>query len=107
MRAHQSMGRRGPWRTAVLAVLVGAISLATTATAYAQSNDSSNSGDVAGNLPFATYLLIPLALVIAFVTAVALGERGESEPGEQRAGGLTRALARRHDAAGSNEGEAS
>jgi hypothetical protein len=107
MRAHPLVGKRGPWRTGVVAMLAGAIPLATAGAAYAQG-DSSKSGDVAGNLPFAIYLLIPLALVVAFVTAVALGERGEPEPGEQRAGGLTRALGRRGEAAaGSSEGESS
>ncbi|HEX6311317.1 MAG TPA: hypothetical protein VF152_06790 [Acidimicrobiia bacterium] len=70
-------------------------SLATVTAAHAQSGDSSASGDVAGNLPAAIYLLIPLALALAFVTAVALGDRGEPDPGEHRSGGLTRALGRR------------
>lgn len=67
----------------------------TIAAAYAQAGDPSRSGDVAGNLPFAVYLLIPLVLGLALLTAIALGPRGEPEPRERRAGGVTRALGRR------------
>jgi hypothetical protein len=103
MRGHWLRRRRGPWRAAIVIALVGLTSLATMATAHAQSGDSSKSGDVAGNLPFSIYLLIPLALVLAFVTAIALGERGEPEAEERRAGGISRALGRR--GAGASEGE--
>jgi hypothetical protein len=52
-------------------------------------------GDLVGNLPFAVYLLIPLALGLALLTAVVLGPLGEPDPSEHRAGGVSRALGRR------------
>jgi len=51
-------------------------------------------GDLVGNLPFGVYLLIPLALALALLTAVVLGPRGEPDPAARRAGGVTRALGR-------------
>jgi hypothetical protein len=95
---------RGLWRTVVASALVGLVSIATMAAAHAQSGDSSKHGDVAGNLPFAIYLLIPLGLVLALVTAIVLGERGDPEGDEVRAGGITRALGRRGATPGPPEG---
>jgi hypothetical protein len=106
MRGHWLRRRRGPWRTVIVIAVVCVTSLATMATATAQSGDSSKSGDIAGNLPLSIYLLIPLGLALAFVTAIALGERGEPEAEERRAGGITRALGRRR-AAGATEGDVS
>jgi hypothetical protein len=57
--------------------------------------DPSKVGDLVGNLPFAVYLLIPLALVLAVLTAVLLGPLGAPDPGEHRVGGVSRALGRR------------
>jgi len=57
-------------------------------------------GDLVGNLPFAVYLLIPLALALALVTAIALGPLGDPEPPGRRAGGVSRALRRRQDGPG-------
>jgi len=68
--------------------------------AAAQDNgDSSKVGDLTGNLPLAVYLLIPLALVLAVVTAIALGSAGDPESTTRRAGGVTRALAQREESA--------
>ncbi|HEX6313049.1 MAG TPA: hypothetical protein VF152_15665, partial [Acidimicrobiia bacterium] len=63
--------------TVVVVALVGAMSIASITTAFAQAGDPSKSGELAGNLPFAIYLLIPLGLVLAFLTAVALGPYGD------------------------------
>jgi hypothetical protein len=57
--------------------------------------DPSKVGDLVGNLPFAVYLLIPLALALALLTALVLGPRGAPDPRERRVGGVTRALSRR------------
>jgi hypothetical protein len=59
--------------------------------------DPSKVGDLVGNLPFVVYLLIPLALALALLTAVVLGPRGAPDPREHRIGGVRRALGRRAD----------
>jgi len=82
-------------RAVIVAWSVGVASVASITAAAAQSGDPSKSGDLSGNLPATIYLLIPLAIVLALVTAVALGDRGEPEASERRAGGVTRALGRR------------
>jgi hypothetical protein len=94
MRGRLRWLRRLP-RAAIVASLVGIASLASATAAAAQSGDSSKSGDLAGNLPGTIYLLIPLALGLALLTAVALGDRGRPEASDRRSGGLTRALGRR------------
>ena len=63
--------------------------------------DPSKVGDLVGNLPGVVYLLIPLVLALAFLTALILGPLGEPEASARRSGGVTRALGRR----GSTEGE--
>jgi hypothetical protein len=65
--------------------------------------DPSKVGDLVGNLPAVVYLLIPLALGLAFLTALLLGPLGEPEASARRAGGVTRALERRR----ASEGESS
>jgi hypothetical protein len=82
-------------RAAIVASTVPVALLASLPAAYAQSGDSSKSGDLSGNLPGTIYLLIPLALGLALLTAVALGDRGRPEASDRRTGGLTRALGRR------------
>jgi lipopolysaccharide export LptBFGC system permease protein LptF len=85
------------WLTLVLSATVV---VATILPAHAQSEgggDPSKVGDLVGNLPGAVYLLIPLALVLALLTAVALGPGDESETTARRAGGISRALSR-HEA---------
>ncbi len=57
--------------------------------------DPSSVGDLAGNLPFVVYLLIPIVLALAVLTAVVLGSQGQPGPSERRAGGVSRALGRR------------
>jgi hypothetical protein len=61
----------------------------------AAAPDPSKVGDLTGNLSAVTYLLIPLALVLAFITALALGPSGEPGAASHRAGGLERALSGR------------
>jgi hypothetical protein len=82
-------------KPAVVAALIGVVSTTTITAASAQSGDPSKSGDLAGNLPLSIYLLIPLALGVALLTAVVLGARGEPEASDGRTGGVTRALGRR------------
>jgi len=41
------------------------------------------------------YLLIPIVLALAVLTAVVLGSQGQPGPSERRAGGVSRALGRR------------
>ena len=82
-------------KPAIVGALISVVSTTTMTAAFAQSGDSSKSGDLAGNLPLAIYLLIPLALAVALVTAVALGASGEPEASDRRTGGVTRALGRR------------
>jgi hypothetical protein len=57
--------------------------------------DPSKVGDLVGNLPTVVYLLIPLVLALALVTAYVLGPRGEPGPTVRRAGGVSRMLGRR------------
>jgi hypothetical protein len=56
--------------------------------------DPSKVGDLAGNLPWAVYLLVPLAVVLGVVTAVVLGASGEAATERTRAGGVSRSLRR-------------
>ncbi len=93
-------GRLRTWATlascAVLSVvLVGA-------PAYAQSGDPSKSGDLTGNFSAIVWLLIPLALGLALLTAYVLGPRGTPDPSEHRVGGVSRALSRRETDGGSS-----
>ena len=67
------------------------------------AGDPSKWGDLSGNLPPAVYLLIPLALGLALLTALVLGPLGEPAASARRAGGVTRALERRP----ASEGESS
>jgi hypothetical protein len=75
----------------VVAPLVTPLS---TALSVAGAADPSKVGDLAGNLPWAVYLLIPLALVLAVLTALVLGASGEAATAHRRAGGVSRALRR-------------
>jgi hypothetical protein len=89
-------------RSRRIAILVGATLfafLAMVAPAAAQDGDPSKVGDLTGNLPLAVYLLIPLALVLAVLTAVALGPRGDPATSVRRSGGVARALAEGEDSA--------
>jgi hypothetical protein len=55
-------------------------------------------GDLAVNLPWGVYLLIPLVLGFALLTAIALGSDAEPRPLSSRSGGVTRALGHESDA---------
>ena len=50
--------------------------------------------ELVGNWSWTVWLLIPLALGLALVTAIALGSRGEPSPAERRTRGVDRHLAR-------------
>jgi hypothetical protein len=84
-------------------LFIGAASLLffslTAAPAAAQDGGASKVGDLTGNLPPAVYLLIPLALFLALLTALALGPLGNPGTTERRSGGVSRALTGREDAA--------
>lgn len=54
-------------------------------------------GDLTGNLPWGVYLLIPLVLGFALLTALSLGSGAEPSPPKRRSGGMTRALGRDAD----------
>ena len=52
-------------------------------------------GDLAGNWSWTVWLLIPLALVLAVITALCLGPGGEPDGATRSSGGVSRYLARR------------
>jgi hypothetical protein len=68
--------------------------LSTASPAIAQSGDPSKVGDLTGNFDVVVWLLIPLALLLAVLTAVLLGSRGDPSSTVRRAGGVSRALSR-------------
>ncbi|MGH9026414.1 MAG: hypothetical protein ACRDWD_09925 [Acidimicrobiia bacterium] len=99
------MTQRGESRVAVprllcfMAVML-LVFVSTIGVAAAQDEgDPSKVGDLTGNLPLAVYLLIPLALVLALLTAVALGPRGDPAASLRRTGGVARVLTEREDSA--------
>jgi hypothetical protein len=64
------------------------------APASAQDAGSSPVGDLAGNWPWTVWLLIPLALVLGLITALALGAAAETGTPTRRRG-VSQALDRR------------
>ena len=85
-------------RTLFLAAATLVVFVTTFSPAAAQDEgDPSKVGDLTGNLPFAVYLLIPLAIVLALLIAVVLGPRGDPTGAVRRAGGVTRVLTERED----------
>jgi hypothetical protein len=56
---------------------------------------TANVGDLVGNWSWTVWLLIPVALGLALITALALGPLGEPTAEQRRVGGVTRHLARR------------
>lgn len=60
-------------------------------------------GDLVGNWSWTVWLLIPLALLLAFVTSLVLGTAGEPTDNDRREGGVTRYLARHERAGNSTE----
>ena len=55
---------------------------------------TANVGELVGNWSWTVWLLIPLALAVALLTALALGRLSEPTASDRRAGGVTRYLAR-------------
>ena len=86
-------GRLRCWATCVSCAALSVVVVS--APAYAQSGDPSKSGDLTGNFSTVVWLLIPLALGLALLTAYVLGPRGTPDPSEHRVGGVSRALSRR------------
>ena len=60
-------------------------------------------GDLAGNLPWAVYLLIPLVLGFALLTSLALGSSSETRPPTRRSRGVSRALRHESDGTGPSD----
>jgi hypothetical protein len=56
---------------------------------------TTSAAELVGNWSWTVWLLIPLALGLALLTAIVLGPRGEPTEVERREGGVTRYLARR------------
>jgi hypothetical protein len=97
---HARVACRWSRRTALAAGSALIVFLSSIEHAAAQDNgDSSKVGDLTGNLPLAVYLLIPLALVLALLTAIALGPAGDPGSTTRRGGGVTRALTEREESA--------
>jgi len=63
-------------------------------TALVAAADPAKVGDLTGNLPAAVWLLIPLVIILAVLTALALGSLAEPRASGRRVGGVTRALGR-------------
>jgi hypothetical protein len=58
---------------------------------------SERAGDLTGNWDWPVLLLVPLALVLALLTALALGGASDARGARRRQGGTSRALARHAD----------
>lgn len=52
-------------------------------------------GDLTGNWSWSVWLLIPGALILALVTALAMGPGGDPTPSRRGAGGVSQYLERR------------
>ncbi len=55
---------------------------------------SDRAGDLTGNWDWPVLLLVPLALLLALLTALALGRTADARNARDREGGTSRALAR-------------
>jgi membrane protein implicated in regulation of membrane protease activity len=55
-------------------------------------------GDLTGNWSWTVWLLIPLVLVLAYITARSLGPQGEPPPTENSSRGVSAYLSRHADA---------
>ena len=58
-------------------------------------------GDLVGNWSWTVWLLIPLVIVLALVTALVLGPLGEPSPEDDGERGVSRFLAQRSSGSGS------
>jgi hypothetical protein len=67
-------------------------------TAFVAAADPAKVGDLTGNLPWGVFLLIPLAIVLAVITSLALGSGAEPPVTPHRTAGVTRALQAGSDA---------
>jgi hypothetical protein len=72
--------------------------LASAAPAAAQGSGASPVGDLAGNWSWTVWLLIPLAVGLGLVTALALGAADGTETTTTRRRGVSRALDQREAA---------
>jgi hypothetical protein len=78
----------------VLACAVMVTILVAASPVFAQDGDPSKSGDLTGNFSTIVWFLIPLALVLAVLTMVVLGPKGDPASTVRRSGGVSRALDR-------------
>jgi hypothetical protein len=74
------------------AVLVVTVLLLAAEPAGAQ--EASSGGDLTGGIDPVVWLLVPLVLLVAVVTALALAAPADETSGSNRSGGVSRALAR-------------
>lgn len=68
------------------------LAIASSVPALLATSNPANVGDLTGNMPWGVWLLIPLALVLALLTSLAMGSRAAPRPSTRRAGGVSRAL---------------
>jgi hypothetical protein len=84
--------RWGGWRCAPAALFVAVAAVVTAGPAGAQ--EGSSGADLTGGIDPVVWLLVPLALLLAVVTALALSAPADDTAGSNRTGGVSRALAR-------------
>ena len=82
----------GGWRCAP-ALLVVMVALVLAA-GPAGAQEGSSGADLTGGIDPVVWLLVPLALVLAVLTALALAAPADETAGSNRTGGVSRALAR-------------
>ena len=86
-------GRGGGGRCAP--ALLGAMAALLLAAGPAGAQEGSSSGaDLTGGIDPVVWLLVPLVLVVAVLTALALAAPADETSGSNRSGGVSRALAR-------------
>jgi len=68
------------------------LAIASSVPAVLAAANPANVGDLTGNLPWYVWLLIPIGLVFALLTSLALGSGAQPRHEAHRAGGVSRAL---------------
>jgi hypothetical protein len=87
-------GRGWVGRRCTSALLVGMAALLLAAGPAGAQEASSGGADLTGGIDLVVWLLVPLVLLMAVVTALALAAPADETSGSNRSGGVTRALAR-------------
>jgi hypothetical protein len=83
--------RVGPRCASALLVVMAALVLAA---GPAGAQEGSSGADLTGGIDPVVWLLVPLTLLMAVVTALALAAPADETSGSNRSGGVSRALAR-------------